>query len=148
MSTPPTTRHHTLPPHYTTPSHHTTPHYTTPHPPTTLHHTLPPHYTTPHPPTTLHHTTPSHHTIYTKPSHPFTCVYLNCCSTAGTSPWHSTHLKWPSTSSGCTGCVRTTWPLMRSKVPIFPAVNSRTLQYQHTQTACVCVCVCVCVRVC
>lgn len=55
-------------------------------------------------------------------------VYLNCCSTSLIIPWQSKHRKVPLTSSGWTGWVRTTCPLMRTSEPTFTAVNSRILQ--------------------
>lgn len=57
----------------------------------------------------------------------YTWVNLNCCSTSGIVVWHSRQRKEPDTSSGCTGCVRTTWPLIFSSVPILAVVSSRTL---------------------
>ena len=57
----------------------------------------------------------------------FGCVYLNCCSTSLITVWHSRHRKVPLTSSGCTGWVRTTCPLMRVSTPILDEVSSRIL---------------------
>lgn len=61
-------------------------------------------------------------------------VYLNCCSTSFITPWQSKHRKVPLTSSGWTGWVRTTWPLMRTSEPTFTAVNSRILQEKYNTT--------------
>ena len=55
-----------------------------------------------------------------------TCVYLNCCSTSGIIVWQSAHLNVANTSSGWTGCVLTTWPVIRKSFPIRAEVNSRT----------------------
>ena len=55
-----------------------------------------------------------------------TCVYLNCCSTSGITVWQSAHLNVANTSSGWTGCVLTTWPVIRKSFPIRAEVNSRT----------------------
>ncbi|KAH3703440.1 hypothetical protein DPMN_078476 [Dreissena polymorpha] len=60
-----------------------------------------------------------------------TCVYLNCCSTSLMMVLHSRHMKVPQTSSGWTGCVLTTCPVIRNNVPILDVVNSRTLQQCH-----------------
>lgn len=57
----------------------------------------------------------------------FGWVYLNCCSTSLITVWQSRHRKVPLTSSGWTGWVRTTCPLMRSREPIFAEVSSRIL---------------------
>lgn len=59
--------------------------------------------------------------------HMFGCVYLNCCSTSLITVWQSKHRKVPLMSSGWTGCVRTTCPLMRVSKPILDAVSSRIL---------------------
>lgn len=61
------------------------------------------------------------------------CVYLNCCSTSLTTDWQSIQRNVPLTSSGCTGWVLTTCPVMRSNVPIFKELSSRTLQEIHKQ---------------
>lgn len=57
----------------------------------------------------------------------FGCVYLNCCSTSLITVWQSRHRKVPLTSSGCTGWVRTTCPLIRNSEPILADVSSRIL---------------------
>lgn len=57
----------------------------------------------------------------------FGCVYLNCCSTSLITVWQSRHRKVPLTSSGWTGWVRTTCPLIRINDPIFADVSSRIL---------------------
>lgn len=59
---------------------------------------------------------------------PHTCVYLNCCSTSLMTVRQSRQRNVPLISSGCTGWVRTTWPVMRSSVPILAVVSSRTLK--------------------
>lgn len=56
-----------------------------------------------------------------------TWVYLNCCSTSFTMVWQSRQTNVPLTSSGCTGWVLTTWPVIRSNDPTLDVVNSRTL---------------------
>ena len=58
-------------------------------------------------------------------------VNLNCCSTSGMLVWHSRQRKFPLVSSGCTGWVRTTWPLIRSRVPTLEVDNSRTLNKRN-----------------
>ena len=60
-----------------------------------------------------------------------TCVYLNCCSTSLMMVWQSRHMNVPLTSSGWTGCVRTTWPVIRNNVPILAVFMSRTLKMSH-----------------
>lgn len=55
-------------------------------------------------------------------------VYLKCWCTLGTVALHSWQVKVPRLSSGWTGCVRTTWPEIRSSSPSLSAVSSRTLQ--------------------
>ncbi len=62
------------------------------------------------------------------------CVYLNCCSTSLMTDWQSRQRKVPLTSSGCTGWVRTTWPLMRSSVPMRAAESSRILHSTEQMT--------------
>ncbi|CAB0018214.1 unnamed protein product [Nesidiocoris tenuis] len=52
---------------------------------------------------------------------------LNCCSTSLTTVWQSMHTKVPATSSGCTGCVLTTWPEILTSDPILEVVNWRML---------------------
>lgn len=57
-----------------------------------------------------------------------TCVYLNCCSTSLITVWQSRQTNVPVINSGCTGWVRTTWPLILNRLPILWLVNSRILQ--------------------
>lgn len=59
---------------------------------------------------------------------PQTWVYLNCCSTSLMTVWQSRQINVPVTNSGCTGCVRTTCPLILNRVPIFWLVSSRILK--------------------
>lgn len=54
-------------------------------------------------------------------------VYLNCCSTPGTVAWHSKHMNVPEMSSGCTGWVRTTWPLILASCPTLFVFRARIL---------------------
>ena len=70
----------------------------------------------------------------TKRWKPQTWVYLNCCSTSLMTVWQSRQINVPVTNSGCTGCVRTTCPLILNRVPIFWLVSSRILKdHTHTQ---------------
>lgn len=61
------------------------------------------------------------------------CVYLNCCSTSLMTDWQSRQRKVPLTSSGCTGWVRTTWPLMRNRVPMRAVESSRILEGKQSK---------------
>lgn len=61
------------------------------------------------------------------------CVYLNCCSTSFITVWQSRHRKVPLTSSGWTGWVRTTCPLIRVSEPIRADVSSRILLRERSQ---------------
>jgi len=60
-----------------------------------------------------------------------TWVYLNCCSTSLIVVWQSRHTKDPLTSSGWTGWVRTTWPVIRTNDPIKEVDRPRTLHQTH-----------------
>jgi hypothetical protein len=55
-------------------------------------------------------------------------VYLNCCSTPLMTVWQSAHTYVPNTSSGCTGCVLTTWG--RIYKTISAKINLGTFQLQ------------------
>ena len=132
MSTPPTTLHHTLPPHYTTPSHHTTS-----HPPTTLHQTLPSHYTTPH------HTLPPHYILQTLPP-----VHL-CVFELLLHSWYlALALDTPEVAQYQFRMHRVRPHHLATDAKQGAYFSCRQLTHPavptHTNSVCVCVCVCVC----